>query len=211
MRVGELSRLLFLALAPPLLRFGAAPLLARAAAGEVGAVGRIEPACDVRTGVERLRFRKALALMGEPGVAARVGVPVARRAFDPLQSRQQAKILFQPAIEQAPLPQQRLVRRLDRRFAGFFAGLAGRASQRVSTESSRSSTRRSISGAASGGMSERRAMLRRGRLAVGVDAGEPGDQPASQQSEPRLAVAGNARIGVRARERPLDGRIDRAS
>ena len=49
-----------------------------------------------------------------------------------------------------------------------------------------------------------------GRLAVGVDAGEPGDQSASQQGEARLTIAGNARIGIRAHKGPLDRRIDRA-
>ena len=83
---------------------------------------------DVRPRVERLRFREALALMGEPGFGAPVGVPVARRAFGPLQSRQEAEILFQPAVQQTPLPQQRLVRRLDRRFVCLFPQSAGPAS-----------------------------------------------------------------------------------
>ena len=41
-----------------------------------------------------------------------------------------------------------------------------------------------------------------GRLAIGVDAGEPGDQPASQQGEARLTIAGNARIGICAQQAP---------
>ena len=48
------------------------------------------------------------------------------------------------------------------------------------------------------------------RLAVRIDAGEPGDQSASKQGEARLSIAGNARIGIRAHKSPLDRRIDRA-
>ena len=53
-------------------------------------------------------------------------------------------------------------------------------------------------------------MLRRGRLAVGVDSGEPGDQPAPQEGEARLAVAGNARSASARAKRALDRRVDRA-
>ena len=208
-RVGEPSRLLLLALAPPLLGLGARRFLARAAAGEIGAVGRVEPGGDVGTGVERLRLGEALALMREPGVAARVGVPVARRALDALQRRQQAEILFQPAVEQAPLPQQRLVRRLDRRFASLLAGLRVARDTRVGRKQplldqkidQRRRLRRNVG--AAGDVAAR-------RPAVGVDAGEPRDQPAAQQREARLAVAGNARIGVGARKRALDRGVDRA-
>jgi hypothetical protein len=103
--------------------FCARGLLACAAAGEVGAVGHIKSGGDVGAAVARERLGKALALMREPGVAARVCIPVARRSLDALQSRQKAEILGQPAVEQAPLPQQRFMSWLDRRFPGLVSGL----------------------------------------------------------------------------------------
>ena len=45
-------------------------------------------------------------------------------------------------------------------------------------------------------------------FAVGVNAGEPGDQPPPQQAKTRLVVAGNARVGVSTGERALGRRID---
>jgi hypothetical protein len=70
---------------------------------KVGAVGLIKSGGDIGAAIERERFRKALALMREPRVAARVCVPVARRSLDALQRRQKAEILGQPAVEEAPL------------------------------------------------------------------------------------------------------------
>ena len=47
-------------------------------------------------------------------------------------------------------------------------------------------------------------------LAVGIDSGEPGNEPASEQGLARFALLGDARIGVGALEGSGDRRIDRA-
>ena len=75
------------ALALPLLGLGVRRLLTGATAREIGAVGYMKPGGDVGAGVERLRVGEALALMREPGVAARAVVPIAASAFDAFQSR----------------------------------------------------------------------------------------------------------------------------
>ena len=45
--------------------------------------------------------------------------------------------------------------------------------------------------------------------AVGVDPGEPGDQPSPQKVEAGCAFTRNARLCIRARKRALDRRVDR--
>ena len=48
------------------------------------------------------------------------------------------------------------------------------------------------------------------RACVGIDAGEPGDEAAPQESETRLSVARNFRVGIGRFQGALDGGLDRA-
>ena len=80
----------------------------------------------------------------------------------------------------------------------------------TSVASRRCSTRCWISGRASAGISDSRATRRRGRAGVGIDAGQPRNQAAAQQGQPREAVPRDRRVRVRSLEGALDRRLDRA-
>jgi len=49
-----------------------------------------------------------------------------------------------------------------------------------------------------------------GASGLGIDAGEPGDEPAPKQSETCRVIRGNARIAIGGLQRPLHRRLDRA-
>lgn len=46
---------------------------------------------------------------------------------------------------------------------------------------------------------------------VGIDPGQPGNETAAQQRQQRLALGGNARVGIGARKDALDGGVDGAA
>ena len=146
--------------------------------------------------------------MGEPGVGAGVRLPVPRRALDAFQGRQQREILGEPAFQQAPLPQQRLVRGLDRDDAGLRArgvALGVRVGRQQPLLDQEVDQRRRLVGnfRASRDVAAR-------ALRIRVDAGEPGDQAAAQQRLARAPLPRNPRVGVGADEGARDRGIDRA-
>ena len=63
--------------------------------------------------------------MGEPGGVFAVGSPIPRRALDAFYDTEEPGVFRQSTMEQAPLPQQRLVRRLDRMLARVFSDIGG--------------------------------------------------------------------------------------
>ena len=155
-----------------------------AAGGEISAIGRTKLGGDVRARVERTGVGEPLAAMREPGRIAPVGFPFARRALDRLQRRQQAEVLLQPAVEQPPLPEQRLVRRLDGRRPRLLPRWPDRA-RRACRTTAAAPRPKGRSAAPLGGMSERRAILRRGLLLSG-------SIPASQGMRPRRSSVSRA-------------------
>jgi hypothetical protein len=118
------------------------------------------------------------------------------------------KVLFEPAAQQTPLAQQRLVCRLDRDFASFLVSLAqhdavGRQQALLDQE------RHQRSGLLRNLGKPRHAPA--GAASLGTDAGKPRDQAAPQQREPRLAVARDARIAIGSRHRAFHSGFNRAA
>ena len=105
------------------LPFGLNFRLARTTTLEIGAIARLQLRGEVGSRIERARLCQPQALMGEPALRRGVGFPIARRPLDALEGRQTTKILGHPTLEQAPLTQQRLMRRLDRHRSCAGAGL----------------------------------------------------------------------------------------
>src|SRR5208283_2703659 len=203
----EAAFLFRLPLAGPLRLRRSRRLFLGAALGEIGAVRRIEPGGNVGALVERLRLSEPFTLMREPGRRARIGIPIAGAALDPLKRRQPGKILREPALQQPPLTQQRLMRRLDRRDARIGRDI-GRKQPFLDEEIDEWPCLFWDIGAP-GDVAAR-------ALGIGIDAGEPGNETTAQKRQPRLALAlaRNARIGVRRlqgpRDRLFDGALDAA-
>ena len=103
----------------------------------------------------------------------------ATRALDAFHNAEEPGIFRQPALQQAPLAQQRLVRRLDGCLAGVLGDIGGQ--QALLDEML-------DQWPCLGGNLREPGDAPAWRAGVGVDAGEPGDQAAAEQRQPREAV-----------------------
>ena len=74
--------------------------------GEISSVRRIKQCCKIRARVEPIGLLQTPAAMRRPSFVARIGVPVARGAFDAFKRRQSAAVLFEPDLETFPLTKQ---------------------------------------------------------------------------------------------------------
>ena len=117
--------------------------------------------------------------MRKPWAVAVICRPVAARALDALEHGKQSGVFGKPPVQQAPLPQQRLVRRLDGGFASLFVHVG-----REQTLLHQMLDQRPCFGRDFGKPGNAAA----GRAGVGIDAGEPRDKAAAKQRHPRCAV-----------------------
>ena len=171
------------------------------AGGEVFAIRRLQVGGKVGSLAQPLRRCQPICRVCEPGAVAVVRGPIAARALDALQHGKQPGIFCQPALQQAPLPQQRLVRRLD----GFLAGVLGNIGSEQALLDEVLDQRSRLGG----NFGQPGDAATRG-TGVGIDASQPGYEAASQQRQPCEAVPRDRRVGVGSLEGALDRRFDGA-
>ena len=123
-----------------------------------------------------LRILKSGAGVIEPVFPAPVCRPIAARALDSFERGERREVFFQPAAQQTPLPQQRLMRRLDCDFAGILRHVGGE--QVLGNEQVYEWTCFGRDLRHAGDPAARAASF-------GIDAGKPRDETPAQQYEPR--------------------------
>ena len=168
--------------------------------GEIVEVVCCQLGREIRPRLEALGIFEAPRIMREPVGRFAVGQPIARRALHTFERCKLGEVFTQPAIEQRPLPKQRLMGGLDRLLA---TGRAIRCQEPLRDQMlhQRAGLLRYVA-------HPRDRASRRSR--VGIDAGEPGNEGASQQSQPREAVPRHGGVGIGRLQRLLNSGLDRA-
>ena len=154
----------------------------------------------VLTSRELLRLLEPRACVVQP--IRRVGIsrPFERGLLHALEGRERRKVIIEPALQQAPLTEQGLVRRLDCGLTCLLRDIGGQKAlldEQINQWSALGGNLREPCDAAA-----RAACL-------GIDTGEPGDEGAAQKRKPRLAVARDFEIGVGCLQRTIDRGLDR--
>ena len=171
------------------------------ACGKVFAIRRLQVGGEVGPRREPRRRGQPIRRVREPCAVAVVRRPIAARPFDALQHGKQSGVFGEPSLQQAPLPQQRLVRRLDGGFARLFVDIGGEQpllDEVLNQRPGFGGDFRKTGNAATRG------------AGVGIDAGEPGNEAAAKERQPRDAIPWDRGVGVGRLQRALDCRLDRA-
>ena len=167
---------------------------------EVGAIGRLQVGGEVGPVAQPLGRLQPAGRVREPGGILAVGRPVAAGALDAIHHAEETGVVRQPALQQAPLSQQRLVRGLDGLLARVLGNVGGE--QPLLDEMLDQRPRLGRDLREPGHAAARRAGVR-------INAGQPGDQTAAQQRQPRQAIFRDHRIRVGGLEGALDRGLDR--
>src|SRR5262249_44142498 len=81
--------------------------------------------CQVWPFRQSLHGRQSVSRVREPSSVFVVGGPISRRTFDAVHDSEQPAIFGKPALEQAPLTQQRLMHRLYGHLASALGNISG--------------------------------------------------------------------------------------